>query len=312
MSAKLQQGQEDKKGEDRKGIIGSSDIAAVMGLSRWCTPLQLWALKTGRLEPEDLSDNEAVIYGSKLEDFVAKEFSEQTGLSVRNSPKKYTHPKYIYMKAQVDRLITGTDELLECKTCSAWKAKEWEGEEIPQEYILQVMWQLGITGRRVGWIAVLIGGQAFRYKKIEYDQQLFDSMVASAVKFWEMVKEETPPMAMGDDNFSIIELYPESGEHIQLVEEMNDSIGLLQQTKGSINELYKTKDELEAKIKQVIGDNLGIKTGEYIVTWRKQFKKEYIVKASETRVLRVRKEKQDGDERTDKRAGQEKSNSNSL
>ena len=255
---------------DRKEFIGGSDIAAVMGMSRWKTPLQLWAEKTGQIEQADLSSNEAVQLGTELEDFVAKKFERETGLSVRRSPKIYIHDNYLFMRCQVDRLVTGTDELLECKTCSAWKEKEWDGEEIPQEYILQVMWQLMITGRSVGHIAVLIGGQKFRYKKIEADKELFKSMTEAAVSFWKMVEEGTPPMANANDNDFLVQLYPNSNEEIQLVEELNNSIKHLQELKMHRDNMEEEIDTVEAKIKEVIKDSLGIRTSQYIVKWTPQ------------------------------------------
>ncbi len=261
---------ETKTQTDRKTFIGSSDIAGIMGISRWSTPLQLWAEKTGKVEPKDLSDNEAVELGTELEDFVAQKFQRKTGLKVRRYSKDYAHAEFGYMRAHVDRLIEGTDELLECKTCSAWKAKEWEGEDIPQEYILQVMWQLGITGRRIGHIAVLIGGQSFKYKKIEFDYELFTSMVTCAKSFWDCVINDTPPMSTGADNDFIVELHPDSNEEIQDAEELNDTIALRQETCMHIDELEKQKDEVEAKIKQRIGDNLGVKTSKYLVKWSKE------------------------------------------
>lgn len=287
---------------DRKGFIGSSDIASIMGMSRWKTPLMLWSEKTGEIEPKDLSDVEAVEMGNELEETVARLFTKRTGLKVRRAPKIYESEVGLF-KAQVDRLVEGTDELLECKTCSAWKAKEWEGEEIPQEYILQVLWQLMVTGRNVGHIAVLIGGQCFKYKKIEADQEMFDRMREVALSFWQMVLDKTPPRATGLDNEFIVDLYPQHNEQVQAVEELNDTIGLLQQVKGTIADAEAQKDELEAKIKAVIGEQLGVKTSQYVVTWKRQpsvrldtkvFKAEkpeifnqYAVK-SETRILRVK------------------------
>jgi putative phage-type endonuclease len=291
--------------ELRRKYIGGSDIAAVMGVSRWKTPLQLWAEKTGRVEAKDLSDVEYVQLGTELEDFIAKKFEKETGMKVRRAPQKYISKEFPYMACQVDRLLTGTDELLECKNASEWKAKEWEGEDIPQEYVLQVMWQLMITGRKTGWIAVLIGGNKFRYKKIEADDELFFQMLISAKSFWGMVQNEIPPMATGDDNDVLLALYPKDDEQIQAVEEMNDAIGLLQQTKQSIKDLEETKKTLEAKLKEVIRESLGIKTSEYIVTWKPQTTKrvdtemlkedgiyEKYLKESETRVMRVVKNKE--------------------
>ena len=298
--------------EDRKKYIGGSDIAAVMGLSRYSTPLKLWAEKIGQIEPDDLSDKEYVQLGSELEDFIAKKFAKSTGMKVRQAPQRYVHKKYPFMACQVDRLIEGTDMLLECKNASAWREKEWRDEEIPLEYILQVSWQLMITGRSKGYIAVLIGGNKFRFKEIQADQELFDKMSEVAIKFWQMVQDKTPPAATGDDNEVLLALYPKPNEQIlvgldfQAIEEMNDCIATLQKTKADIKELDLQKDELEAKLKDVIKDNLGIKTEEYIVKWMPQavsrlnydalkadgVYEKYLDK-KETRVLRISKNKEE-------------------
>ena len=110
--------------EERRKYIGGSDIATVLGMSRWNTPLKLWLEKIGEAEPTDLSTNEAVQLGTELEDFVAKKFAKATGKQVRKQSKMYVHKDYPFMVAHVDRLITRTNELLECKTCSAFKKEE--------------------------------------------------------------------------------------------------------------------------------------------------------------------------------------------
>lgn len=266
---------------NRNKFIGGSDIAKIMGLSRWGTPLKLWAEKTGKLPTPDLSNVEAVEMGTRLEQFVADLFAVKTGKSVRRSPKYYQHPDYPYMIAHVDRLVTGTDELLECKTCSAYKADEWEGEEIPQEYILQVMWYLGITGRKIGHIAVLIGGQSFKYKQIEFDAELFETMVEAAKEFWGHVQEDTPPAIMPTDDETLkdlysehsevmIELYPKDEETAQAAQTLEDKIAYLQEIKAHIKNYQDEQKEIETTIKDIIKDNLGIKTPKYVVTWKSQ------------------------------------------
>ena len=290
---------------NRIGFIGGSDISAVMGMNRYTTPLQLWSEKTGKLEPKDLSDNEAVEMGHELEETVARMFTKRTGKKVRRAPKNYTHKEFDYMRCQVDRLVEGTDELLECKTASLWKEQEWADDEIPQEYILQVNWQLGITGRNIGHIAVLIGGQKFVYKEIKFDKLVFTAQEVAAGAFWNMIQDKTPPVAIGDDNKFIVELHPkEENAELQQAQELNDSIAMIQQLKATIKDTIDQKDELEAKLKQVIGDNLGVLTDEYKVTWKEQTSVRVDVKLlkeeqpeiynryatpSSTRVLRVRK-----------------------
>ena len=267
--------------ENRHLYIGGSDIAKVMGLSRWGTPLSLWAEKTGKIPPKDLSNVEAVELGNDLEDFVANKFSQKTGKAVRRSPKVYQHPQYPYMVAHIDRLITGSDELLECKTCSFFKKDEWEGEEIPQEYILQVMWYLGITGRRIGHIAVLIGGQSFKYKQIEFDSELFDKMVESAKDFWQHVQDDTPVDIVATDDETLKDLYSNHSEIMidliptdeqtkQACEVFEEKVSYLQEIKMHIKQLQDEQKEIETSVKDIIKDNLGIKTPKYIITWKNQ------------------------------------------
>ena len=267
--------------ENRHLYIGGSDIAAIMGMSRWKTPLMLWAEKTGKIEAPDLSNVEAVQLGTELEQFVADMFSNKAGKSVRRAPKVYQHPDYPYMVAHIDRLVTGTDELLECKTCSLFKKDEWEGEEIPKEYILQVMWYLGITGRKVGYIAVLIGGQSFKYKQIEFDSEMFNIMVDAAKDFWQHVQSDTPVAASSNDDDTLkelynnhnevfIELFPEDEKTAEATIAFEEKVAHLQELKREAKELDTEKKQIEAEIKEIIKNNIGIKTPKYCITWKFQ------------------------------------------
>ena len=238
---------------NRRLFIGGSDIAGVMGLSRWNTPLQLWSEKTGKIE-RDEEETEFQEMGKELEETVARLFTKRTGKKVRRAPKTYQHKDHEFMRCQVDRLVAGTNELLECKTASAWKEKEWEDQEIPQEYILQVMWCLGISGRSIGHIAVLIGGNKFLYKQIDFDTDLFQSLVNQAKIFWNLVKKDIAPMAMGNDSQFMVELHPESAEDLLDRVNLNTSILLRQETIAKIKELEGQKNTIEAQVKQVIGD----------------------------------------------------------
>ena len=255
--------------EERRRYIGGSDIAAIMGQSRWKTIYRLWAEKTGKIEIPDLSNNEAVEMGTRLEQFVADVFSEKTGKAVRKQSKMYVHKDYPYMVAHVDRLITGSDELLECKTCSAFKLEEWENK-IPKEYVLQVIWYLGITGRKRGWIACLIGGQKFDYKVIEFDEELFSLMVEKAVKFWDMVQKQIPPVILPEDGDTLAEVYSEHTDDMIESQELNDRIAYVQELKMHRDSINNEIKEIETELKATIADKVGLLTDKYKVTWKTQ------------------------------------------
>ena len=255
--------------EERQEYIGGSDIAAIMGESRWKTPYRLWAEKTGQIETPDLSNNESVEMGNRLEQFVADLFSDKTGKQVRRQSKTYKHKDYPFLVAHIDRLITNSDELLECKTCSAYKLEEWENK-IPKEYVLQVIWYLGITGRKRGWIACLIGGQKFEYKAIDFDAELFDLMVQKALKFWDMVQKKVSPVILAQDDEVLQEIYPKSDEEMIEMQEINDRVAYLQELKMHRDDMISEIKEIETELKSIIKDKAGIKTPQYKITWKTQ------------------------------------------
>ena len=264
----------DKAVLDRTKFIGASEIAPVMGLSRFKTPLRLWAEKTGRIPKSETS--EAAEWGNRLEAVVAQKFSEKNGMKLMAYKKRFTHPEHDFLSCELDRIVVGSEELVEIKTCSAYLFKDWESQEVPIEYILQVNFQLGLSGRKVGYFAVLIGGQKYIEKKVVFDQELFDKQVDAAFNFWnKFVLADSPPVAVAEDSDTLQELYPVSVEN-QLffegreAEEMNslltDRLGALEAIKHAEEEIGK----IEATIKQKLGENESAKTDLFNITWKTQ------------------------------------------
>ena len=256
--------------------IGGSEISAVIGINRWKTPLALWAEKTGALEVKDISEVDAVKLGTELEDFVAQKFSKETGLSVRRTPKTYYHKENARLRANVDRIITGTDELLECKTASAYKVKEWR-DDVPVEYILQVVWYLGITGRKKGYIAVLVGGQKFIWKEILADEKLFQDLVRQAENFLKLVDDKIQPAINFGDRDTLAELYPDSAPEIECPIETLEEAQQIETDLTYRAELMKYKTETDHQIELIenkIKDKMKLASlltvGEYRATWKTQ------------------------------------------
>lgn len=260
---------------DRSKFIGGSDISAIMGLSRWSTPMGVWAIKTGLVDSPDLSENEAVQLGIELEDFVARKFVKKSGIEVHSENLEVVHKDYPYMVGHLDRW-TADGLPMECKTASAWKLTEWEGQDIPQEYLLQFMWYLGLAGKQRGWIAVLIGGQKFIYKQVEFNQVLFDKMVEAAKSFWEnYVLAEVAPMAIAGDKDLMAQIYPESNDSVKLLTgdeeiELNSLVDERGGGKEQLELVSKEVERIENRIKQILGESGSAETGQYKVTWKSQ------------------------------------------
>lgn len=119
----------------RKTGIGGSDAGAVCGMNPYSSAVKVFKDKTG--SNVEKPDCEALRIGRDLEDYVAQRFMEATGLKARKSNYMYRSKEYPFMIADVDRLITGGEAGLECKTVSTYSADKWAGGNIPPHYVMQ-------------------------------------------------------------------------------------------------------------------------------------------------------------------------------
>lgn len=181
--------------EIRKNYIGGSDAAAVVGLNSFSSPYTVWADKLGKLPPKD--DNEAMRLGRDLEDYVAKRFTEQTGKKVRRKNFILWNSDYPFAHANVDRLIVGENAGLECKTTSVLNLKSFKNGEFPENYYVQCMHYMAVTGYKKWYLAVLILGKEFKVFEIERDEDEIKALMNAEREFWSCVENGEPPMIDG-------------------------------------------------------------------------------------------------------------------
>ena len=260
---------------ERNRGIGGSDIATILGLNKWKSPLQLFLEKTGKVVAEDLSDKEVIYWGNVLEDVVAKEFERRTGKKVRKRHVMFCDDKYPYMRANVDREVVGENAVLECKTTDKRNADQWVDDQVPANYILQCQWYMMIRGYEKAYIACLIGGNQFVFKEIERDEELIEIIKGKAVEFWETnVLGDVEPDAdyMDKAAYKQLTLCPDA---IELPDDIDFKIELLEEIKRDEKTLKQTKDKLEAEIKQAMqGHEVGL-TSKYRLNWKKSVQKRF-------------------------------------
>ncbi len=281
----------------RKEYIGASEAAAVVGVSRWSTPLQVWAIKTGQIPYSDEETLQQWV-GTNLEEIVAKRFTKETGQKVRRVNEPFRHKKYPFLTCQIDRKIVGEDTILECKTASAYKVKEWDEEEIPIEYILQVYHQLACTGYKKAFIACLIGNHKFVIKEILYDESVIKDLVKKEVYFWKefVEKKIMPGMISAKDGDVLYQLFPVAieGDPLPLDDEANIIIENLDALKSDKKSLEYQIEKKKNQLKAMLGDSEVGETSIYQVTWKNSIRKAYEVEEKELRTLRYKAKKEEG------------------
>ena len=241
--------------KERLGYIGSTDSAAILGLSRYSTPLSVWAEKTGAIVPEDISHKLPVRLGHKLEQAVAELFTEETGKKLHRVNETIYHPKYKFLAANIDRRVVGEKALCEIKNVGAFRRDEWRDGQSPAEYICQVMHQLAVTGMERGYLVGLIGNTDFEIRTIERDENALRDLVSREVSFWNdfVVTKIMPSTSRGDkDTLSALFPIAEEGREIQLDDRASalcESIeGLRADLKGLESTIIGAENELKAML----------------------------------------------------------------
>lgn len=260
---------EEKKARSRG--IGGSDVAPLLGLSNWKTPMDLWAEKIGHKQPEDIGDKEFVHFGIVLEQIVAKEFELRTGKKVRRRRKTVTHSKFDFMLANIDRDIVGESAGLECKCSSAWLQQHWGetgSDDFPLYYLTQCVHYMEVLGYDRWYCAVLIGGNEFRWYVIERSAELAASLIEKEATFWRAVLSKSPPepVCFAD----MVTLYPKaSGTGIVATDAIFAKLSELAKLNEAAKGVETEQERLKIDITKFMGHagRLTDRAGGRLATW---------------------------------------------
>ena len=255
--------------------IGSSDAAAAIGLSSYKCSLSLWLEKTGRQLPEDLSEKEAVVWGTVMEPVLAKMYAERTGRKVRRVNAVLQHPEHPFMLANLDREVitdSGTG-VLEIKTAGFYSALQWE-DGVPVAYQCQVLHQLAVTGHAWADVAVLIAGQEFRIYRIERDDDKITDLIQREAQFWSWVTNDQQPDPDGsyDAQQALLSLFPtDNGQTLDFSESgpFNDLFAELLTLRHRKEDIEQQESTLKHRIQAALGSATAAIFQQGKVTWRK-------------------------------------------
>ena len=258
--------------EYRKQGIGGSDASVVCGINRYKSPIELWMEKTGQLPHQEAG--EAAYWGTQLEPFVRAEFTKRTGIEVSRRNELLQSEEHPFMLANLDGICEVPDVgpcIFEAKTASAYKVGEWE-DAIPDEYALQLAHYMAVTGYAGAYIAVLIGGNTFKWKFIERDEELISMLIQLETDFWNHVQDGTPPPLDGSDASAkfLAERFPNSRpkSHIILPETADELLAQYDEACEELEAVTERKQKAENLLKEMIGENEVGTAGDRIITWK--------------------------------------------
>jgi putative phage-type endonuclease len=261
---------------DRTKYIGGSDIGAILGLSRFRSPLEVWMEKTGK-EVKQL-DSLPLRFGSFAEEFVASEYARSTGFELLHDESIHIHPEHSFMSAHIDRFVlescsASPSRILECKTANPFASSEWGeigSDEVPMSYLCQCIWYMAITNLDRVDLAVLFGNSDFRIYEITRDIELEKMVIQKATTFWqEHVLKDAPPPAISEQDCHTLF---GKGDASKSVEAKADTLGLTKRLQ-LLNSEIEVREEEISSIKQAIMNQMQEAEtltcqGKVLATWK--------------------------------------------
>jgi len=263
--------------EIRKQGVTGSEIAAVAGLSKWGSPIEIWQRKLG-LIPE-IETTPAMDRGNFLEAGMREWLAKDTGLVIDES-STLVHRDHPLVIATPDGIAYDNGQAVAAvelkspgpRTCGDWEDPSERQDGIPTYYMPQVIWEMAVLGLDQCIVGALIWGE-LRIYRVPFSQDLFDVLLERAKEFWGFVeRKEAPPVDGSEAADAMINgMFPahKTGEIVRSTPDIDAAAGELRRVTAEMKTLKQESDVLKQTIKMHIGDNDGVATAAGKISWRK-------------------------------------------
>lgn len=199
--------------KNRMNGIGGSEISAVIGCNPYLDNVTLWEYKTGKKQPEDISDKPYVKYGTNAEyhlrELFRLDFPQYKVNYIENN--SFKNDKYPWALASLDGWLMDKDGrtgILEIKTTEILQSmqKEKWNHQIPMNYYCQVLFYMAVLevdfAVLKAQLKTVFEGvpylQTKHYKIERSDVQAdIDYLMQKGSEFWQFVKAgKKPPLVL--------------------------------------------------------------------------------------------------------------------
>lgn len=196
--------------------VGGSEIASLFGESSYLTHFELWVMKSGKVATP-FPDNDRIFWGNVLEDAIGRGTALKTGWQVEKCHDYHVNDNCPGMGCTPDFLIVdknGRKGILQTKNVDRMQFIQWEDEQPPMAFLLQLQHELACTGFTWGVLGILVGGNDLRLYEYEVHPKAVAKIEAAVKDFWLSVEQAKEPKAFADDYEMVRLLYNEANNEV--------------------------------------------------------------------------------------------------
>lgn len=263
---------------DRATGIGSSEIAAIVGINPYQSAFDIWIEKTGKLPKEFAQqESEAAKWGKILQQPIAAEYARRTKKAlVFLFDEPIRHGERSWQISSPDAIVPSENLDVEIKAPGLRQAVRYGDpgtDQIPDEHFVQVQWQLSTLGYEHANLVVLLGGQDFRIYNIARDRALEAALLSAGFEFWtkHVQADKPPPISATDTTHDYLKaMFPKN--RLALRDATTEEMFLVTQYAAAKAIESKTKEDAETlgnALRFAIGEHEGLACGRGVgVTWK--------------------------------------------
>lgn len=194
---------------NRMNGLGGSEISAVIGRNPYMNNVDLWMLKTGQTEPDDISEEPYVKYGTEAEHHLRElfklDFPQYEVFYQENN--SFVNDKYPWAQASLDGWLrdeNGRVGVWECKTTNILQSmqKEKWNQQLPMNYYCQVLFYMAVIQADFAILKaqlksefnddIYIQTKHYKIERADVEEDI-KYLMESGAKFWECVKNRKMP-----------------------------------------------------------------------------------------------------------------------
>jgi predicted phage-related endonuclease len=270
--------------EWRRQGLGSSDAPMACGLSTYGGPLTLWATKKGlRPETEQTAEQE---FGHRWEAVAGPWTAEREGVHLLGEQTWCHHPVDAWKRATVDAFYAETPDASMDEIAGIVEHKSYcpvADGEIRPDVLVQVLWQLHVTGLPEAIVTGLVGKHFItrRVRAKDYPEDMA-WVVETCEAFWrDHVLVDVEPTATAADLEYLGLVVPEvPGVAVELSTEVADTLATYRALKAQAKAIDTQIKTARALIEQALGTAaIGTVAGQIACTWKGGTRKDIDTKA---------------------------------
>jgi len=264
---------------DRSTYIGSSDAAAIIGVSPFKSAFAVYQEKIGEFEEEIKPEKQKRFNrGKKFEPLILEMLLEELDdrghdVEVITRNERLRDPELPFLASESDMVLRIDGEIIsaEAKSVNGFASKLWgepETDDFPIYYQCQTMHDLMVKRRNKCVVAALIGTDDLRIHWIERNDEIIQAIRSKEIEFWERIqRREAPELTDPEDIKRLYQI--DSGAVLEADEELLELIAQASSKKSELKAAETNYEVLSTMIKARMGNAaVLLHNGQKIATWK--------------------------------------------